>query len=39
MFDVEGAEDFVLYDVFNYGKIQGGSLIVKEIGTWNSAGV
>ncbi|XP_028032287.1 ionotropic receptor 75a-like, partial [Bombyx mandarina] len=35
----KGAVDFVLYDVFNYGKIQGGSLIVKEIGMWNSAGV
>ncbi|XP_026747620.1 uncharacterized protein LOC113508736 [Trichoplusia ni] len=24
-----------LYDIFNYGKIQGGNLIVNKIGSWN----
>ncbi|XP_075973157.1 ionotropic receptor 75a-like [Anticarsia gemmatalis] len=26
---------YTLYDVFNFGKIQGGNLIVNQIGTWD----
>lgn len=27
--------DYTLYDVYNYGKIQGGNLIVHEVGSWD----
>ncbi|XP_052759478.1 uncharacterized protein LOC113509766 [Galleria mellonella] len=31
-----GSTAYKLYDIYNFGKIQGGDLVIDELGSWNS---
>ncbi|KAL0892703.1 hypothetical protein ABMA27_014421 [Loxostege sticticalis] len=35
---VQGPNNFALYELYNFGKIQGGDLIIENSGTWSAEG-